>query len=581
MKNMTYFPFERNKYFYGKLLTVDDFETEQRYFNDKRRVINRFLYGSGVVCGMNVIAIDDTTISVETGLALDFSGREIVIDTPVVKKLSMIDGFESFLKRESDKQYLYLCLDYEETEKDQVHNVTGADQVEYNRYREGGRLTVTDREPEEGSLSDAELYENAGVLYAGSGIRIRVVMPVCVQEGREFEIRLILENMGQMQPVEFACDLELTCLEHQGNNFIRVSFDEESFAKRRRYELTYQVRALTIQNARGVLELNPGSFELYIGGHRVQEKAGLKMASRIIEGSIQEDLRKNYYRSAMEDIVKNNYQQSIYLAKIFVIFAGESYVITDIETMPFGQFVYNNMLSAAMNRLTQKELERGWIAAPDRRQAQSAQEREYGLSDSQVMSAGYAVIDLGIGGNVGQRFFSEEISHDLGLGNVLILLGQCYGLTDDSAVVYGSPEVFEDAAPFKAELAAKADPARGTFRIGLRLTEPTMERYVRVNWTAFRDIREKRHDREEMALFIKPEMLYLKTRESYYLEAKFRGVEETPVRWVVREENGGTIEPNGKYTAPNAPGIYEVSASSTIYENLRASIFIVVRDIDR
>lgn len=79
MKNMKYFPFERNKYFYGKLLTVDDFETEQRYMNDKRRVLNRFLYGTGVVCGLNVVPIDDMTISVEPGLALDFSGREIVV----------------------------------------------------------------------------------------------------------------------------------------------------------------------------------------------------------------------------------------------------------------------------------------------------------------------------------------------------------------------------------------------------------------------------------------------------------------------------------------------------------------------
>ena len=91
MKNMKYFPFERNKYFYGKLLTVDDFETEQRYMNDKRRVLNRFLYGTGVVSGLNVVPIDDMTISMEPGLALDFSGREIVVDTPAVKKLSMID----------------------------------------------------------------------------------------------------------------------------------------------------------------------------------------------------------------------------------------------------------------------------------------------------------------------------------------------------------------------------------------------------------------------------------------------------------------------------------------------------------
>ena len=74
MKNLKYFPFERSRYFYGKLLTVDDFETEQKYANDKRRLINRFLHGSGVVCGMNVVRVDDRTISVERGMALDFAG---------------------------------------------------------------------------------------------------------------------------------------------------------------------------------------------------------------------------------------------------------------------------------------------------------------------------------------------------------------------------------------------------------------------------------------------------------------------------------------------------------------------------
>lgn len=140
MKNMKYFPFERNKYFYGKLLTVDDFETEQRYMNDKRRVLNRFLYGTGVVCGLNVVPIDDMTISVEPGLALDFSGREIVVDTPAVKKLSMIDGFDSFIRSGDEKKYLYLCMDYKETEREPVHNVTGESGVEYNRYQEGYEL---------------------------------------------------------------------------------------------------------------------------------------------------------------------------------------------------------------------------------------------------------------------------------------------------------------------------------------------------------------------------------------------------------------------------------------------------------
>ena len=164
---MKYFPFERNKYFYGKLLTVDDFEIEQRYMNDKRRVLNRFLYGTGVVCGLNVVPIDDMTISVEPGLALDFSGREIVVDVPAVKKLSMIDGFDSFIKGDNEKKYLYLCMDYKETEREPVHNVTGESSVEYNRYQEGYELSVTDREPGQAVLSDAVFYETTSVIYMG------------------------------------------------------------------------------------------------------------------------------------------------------------------------------------------------------------------------------------------------------------------------------------------------------------------------------------------------------------------------------------------------------------------------------
>lgn len=37
MNNSNFFPLERNRYFYGKMLTARDFETEQRYFNNKRR----------------------------------------------------------------------------------------------------------------------------------------------------------------------------------------------------------------------------------------------------------------------------------------------------------------------------------------------------------------------------------------------------------------------------------------------------------------------------------------------------------------------------------------------------------------
>ena len=120
MKNTKYFPFERNKYFYGKLLSVDDFELEQRYGNDKRRMLNRFLQGSGVVAGLYAVRLDERTLSVEKGFALDALGREIVVDAPVICKLQLLEGYASCVE-ESGKDYVYLCLDYEEEESGICH----------------------------------------------------------------------------------------------------------------------------------------------------------------------------------------------------------------------------------------------------------------------------------------------------------------------------------------------------------------------------------------------------------------------------------------------------------------------------
>ena len=76
MNNANYFPFERNRYFYGKLLTVRDFEVEQRYHCTKRALLNRLVHGAGVVCGLGVTASDESTLMIESGMALDYrAGR--------------------------------------------------------------------------------------------------------------------------------------------------------------------------------------------------------------------------------------------------------------------------------------------------------------------------------------------------------------------------------------------------------------------------------------------------------------------------------------------------------------------------
>lgn len=87
-ENNKLYQFRRNNYFYGKLMTVRDFETEQGYIDGKRQLLNRLTTGTGIVCGLSFTAGDvytdvgDSNIKIvfqTGGAAIDCFGREIII----------------------------------------------------------------------------------------------------------------------------------------------------------------------------------------------------------------------------------------------------------------------------------------------------------------------------------------------------------------------------------------------------------------------------------------------------------------------------------------------------------------------
>ncbi len=200
MKNLKCFPFERNRYFYGKLLSTDDFETEQKYFNDKRRTVNRYLLGTGVVCGLHVVEVDDETISVERGLALDFSGREIVVDEPVIRRISQFEGYDDDSGTDGESGYYYLCLEYREEAAELMHNVAGSpdsNSGEFNKYLEGYRLFVTQQEPEHEIFTPDRLYQESCVVYDGEGVRISHVSPRYLEAGADAVLQVEIEKTGQ------------------------------------------------------------------------------------------------------------------------------------------------------------------------------------------------------------------------------------------------------------------------------------------------------------------------------------------------------------------------------------------------
>lgn len=581
MKNLKYLNFDRNRYFYGKLLSVDDFELEQRYMNDKRRMLNRFIHGTGIVCGMNVVPIDDETISVEAGIALDFAGREIVMNQPVVKKLSVIDGYESLPGDDKDGTHLYLCVMYDEQEKEMVHSIAGAkamgeQRVEYGKYAEGYHLYLTSREPENDNLSSRGLFEETRTIYWANGVRISHVTPKYVPENQEFELKIIVEDTGNSKTIDFKYDLNLVCIQDQGVETTTIEFHEDEHEKAGYYEIVKRLKTIPAEDVVGKLSVNSESFYLNIDNVTVHGTASGSNAIRIISGTVKEEVEKRYYQTAMDSILNDANKTPIYLARLDVIRTGDSCIIEEIINAPFHQYVYNNTLAAAMNELTSP-----YPVTPVvfNRSDRGAGAERTNASGYQI-TTGTAVIDLGIGSVEGQKFFSAEIPHGLGLGLVHITLGEAYSLKDQSHVVYGNSDIFEEKQEVvKAELAAKVYVEKGTFQIGIRCKEATTQTKLKIHWMAVKDPKEQMIEKSVHSLQIKPDILNLAVRETYYLEALIDGESQSRIHWSLREEDGGSIDSNGMYTAPNKVGVYEVLAESMDEPGLKASALIVVRDV--
>jgi len=105
--------FEKNKYFYGKLMTVRDFETEQSYFDTKRYLLNRLLHGPGLICGFEQIEIKqaiDGNLKIsftDGGVALDCCGREIVVPPNTLEE-KIVNSSGSSVSDLADTPNLYL-----------------------------------------------------------------------------------------------------------------------------------------------------------------------------------------------------------------------------------------------------------------------------------------------------------------------------------------------------------------------------------------------------------------------------------------------------------------------------------------
>lgn len=566
MKQTNFFPIERNHYFFGKLLTDRDFTSEQDYFNNKRRLINRFVFGMGVVSGLGVLKVDDKTISVEAGLAIDSTGREVVVDSPSMRKLTMIDGYD---RMSPDQPYLYLCLEYDEEESGSDYSPANTRGDQFSKYHESYRLYLTQEEPKENLVKKGSAMLGKTVLYQGNGLVITEQTPKLMGAEERRAVVLRLENHGQRRAVSLTLRQSLSLLKTEDGG--GLAFQETlTLGEGEVREFSADILALPVKEdaeARIAVE----EWQLTVDGRTcICEKIPPRTVF-LTAGSREGRLEKRYFEESFERIYGSGLYERLYLARVHVISVAEAYMIDRVESLPFDQYILTGELLKGFLDLLREGRSRAGIGSgaaaagsPAAAEAIQSLPRE---------SSGSVVIPLGIGAKAGQCFYSGELVHGLGTGMVDVSLE----IEEEEFLYAGDRSVFASGRGTVYSLGARINQKAGTFCIGVRAEQPTVDTELKVHWSAKAYDSSEKRDRKKQ-IYILPEHIELKTYESIALEARTKNLDSDRALWRVKDQASGSVDENGVYTAPGIEGIYEVEAIAEEDPTVRNTTFIIVRE---
>lgn len=584
MKNKKLYPFTRNHYFYGKLLTVRDFEEEQKYFNDKRRLTNLLLHGPGVVAGLDIVKIDDKTISVEAGLAVDYQGREIIVPESITCRLDILDGFERLFHIDE----VYLCIEYQEETKEEVHSIAGAMagggmDSDFNRIGEGYHLFLTEVSPQKEKISLSCLAKVQKILFEQTGITIKQEIPYYANPGQTVLIRVTIEKSNVALPVE----IEYKIISAAFSNPILVQFKEEEIHTYQTIDLTYYV-PIQKEITRGTIPVSQIDGTVLIGStsYPILEKSLASL--QIVFRSPAEHIIQKYRKLHLEDLTGERAEEMLYLAKLQLIRRNEVYYIEEIKDLPFGQVILNNeLLTLLLETKTQQfYLEEQISTSEQAATNQLPVEDENFLkfensfqSTSEEVSCGETYIETELHSS-GKTYYSDELAHGLGIGNVFLSAAvETKSDSDMPILIFGDPSVFSKGT-YKTglpeyQLAVTVNPSKGTFRIGIHFLGDIMAAHILVRWQA-RKVKQK-DSSSKVKVNLEPTTARIKPKEKIKFDVQIEGGESQECNWSITDIGGGWIDKEGWYEAPTREGVYEIIAESTRYPGKKASAFVVVK----
>ncbi|MGN0402437.1 MAG: hypothetical protein ACI4HQ_09295 [Acetatifactor sp.] len=589
MNNRKFYSYERNNYYYGKLLTSRDFQVEQSYLNDKRRLTNRLCYGNGIVSGLKIVEADDTSIILQSGCAIDGAGREIVVPETVVVKLATIEG-----SRNLQTDVAYLSIAYTETREDKVYAVMGnvrdekSEDCEYNHIKEGYQLSLQDaadcvpvREPKDDYLIRTVLYEDEDY---------RIVQEVAGYLPTDCNLAVKLAVYKKRQSPELLSVRYTVSVEGIKEQSFPIQLDN---LKMDRYE-TRTITETIVPKAEvrylADFKLRMEKLEVLKNKQKCQVQEPAPVTVTMTDRNLVSLIVDNSYKTAMDVEIEENYDNKIYLAKLYLIRSNEHILLDHIEEVPFKQYVYSTSQLMLLEELKDYyprigEAGREVRIVPGEVQRAEAPEQTWKQRD---FVTGAFDLSIGNAGETGKTYYSEEIMHGLGEGPVYVeiayeILNKEKGNLKEE-IVFGDGELFAageaEEKQMQISYGVKVLPERGTFIVAVRPKNKTMRTSLRIRWYACKaeDTGKNisRLKEKQGMILISPDTITTTPKGIVQIQPKFVNMAQEACSYEVLDQAGGKIDNNGIYTAPTAEGVYEVKVSCISAPEIFAHAYIIV-----
>ena len=569
MGNNQLLPFERNRYYVGKLLTSADFQAEQTYGNHKRRFLNEMMFGSGIICGLGVYSLDDLSIMVDSGVAMDGRGREIAVESPIVRKLSAVEGFETL-----ESERAVLCLRYEEEDVHPVYTVHGqedGESYECNRVREGWHLFLRDR----AALLETEGVEveflASAVLYEDEDYRVKCTMPAQCARGAQVRVDITVERLrDSAQPLTLTAPVQMPAFtDENGDHELLIELQEicpESKVTLHRY-----VTAQSVPAPESVLLADEKDILVSVGGESRTAEEGFALRAVVVEATATQIVDQAVAAPSLEMRALGGECEFVPLAEIVLQRTRSAYLIENVITTGVRSYIRTNADAAL-----REELEAWFAPACAGRESGAVQQsgqRAVEKYREPIYATGVCEIPLGANMRRGQIAYSDEIVHGLGPGTVYVTVGAEY-LADDVKLgatarntIYGDVSLFpnEQAPTVDAEMAVKVMNDRGSFVVAAKLREDSNRVLLPLRWVAVAmpggGEESKLEKLAGKSIAAMQSTVVMGTRASHFFNVRFNNMEPCTLTYELTEKNSGEITPEGIYTAPGREGVFEIRIS--------------------